>query len=302
MSSGSRGPSRAIASRKAVVCSGAMAKPMTRNIATNETKARVARASGSASLGHRNLEVGEECEQECFELLIGAIDLVDQQHRRVRRAQRRKHWPLDQKGLAIDVDGLVAGLADRQHLPRVVPFIERGGGVDALVALQAYQPAAKRCGDRLRRFGLADAGSAFEQQRLAERKAEIGRGRDALVGEVISRAQRLLQRLRAVDAGNVGANHHQRRACARAPPCALIARSTFSGVIGRSSMRTPTALKIALATAGKIGLAHISPGPLAPNGPSAAGRSSTAMSCGQTSPGPGIKYSTKSRGPWRGSG
>ncbi len=48
----------------------------------------------------------------------------------------------------------------------------------------------------------------------------------------------------------------------------MIARSTFSGVIGRSSMRTPTALKIALATAGSTGLAHISPGPLAPNGPS----------------------------------
>ena len=67
-------------------------------------------------------------------------------------------------------------------------------------------------------------------------------------------------------------------------------------------MRTPTALKIALATAGSTGLAHISPGPLAPNGPSAAGRSSTAMSCGQMSPGPGIRYSTKSRGPWLGIG
>jgi hypothetical protein len=53
-------------------------------------------------------------------------------------------------------------------------------------------------------------------------------------------------------------------------------------------MRTPTALKIAFATAGSTGLAHISPGPLAPNGPSGAGRSSTAMSCGQMSPGPGI--------------
>ena len=48
------------------------------------------------------------------------------------------------------------------------------------------------------------------------------------------------------------------------PPRAFNARRTFSGVIGSSSMRTPTALKIALATAGSTGLAHISPGPLAP--------------------------------------
>jgi hypothetical protein len=82
----------------------------------------------------------------------------------------------------------------------------------------------------------------------------------------------------------------------------LIARSTFSGVIGNSSILTPTALKIALATAGSTGLAHISPGPLAPNGPSGAGRSRTAISWGQISPGPGIMYSTKSRGPWLGSG
>src|SRR6202035_1204577 len=102
------------------------------------------------------------------------------------------------------------------------------------------------------------------------------RGCDAIVGEIVGRPQRLFQRFRAVDAANGTANHHQRRACGRAPPCALIPRRTFSGVIGNSSTRTPTALKIALATAGNTGLAHISPGPLAPNGPSAAGRSSTA--------------------------
>ena len=40
-----------------------------------------------AALGNRNLEIGEEFEQESFELLVGAVDFVDQQHRRVRRAQ-----------------------------------------------------------------------------------------------------------------------------------------------------------------------------------------------------------------------
>src|SRR4029077_17235278 len=226
----------------------------------------------------------------------------DQQYRRIRCTQRRQHRTLDQEGFAVNIDGLVAGLADRQHLPRVVPLIERGGGIDTLVALQTYQPAPQDCGDRFRCFGLPDAGRAFEQQRLAEREREIGRRRDALVGEGVGPRQRLLQGVRAIDAANGAANRHQRRACGRAPPCALMARSTFSGVIGNSSTRTPTALKIALATAGITGLAHISPGPLAPNGPSAAGRSRTAMSCAHMSPGPGIRYSTKSRGPWLASG
>ncbi len=102
----------------------------------------------------------------------------------------------------------VAGLADRQHLARIVPFVERGGGVDALIALQSNQPAAQHRGDRLGGFGLADAGRAFEQQRLAERERKIGCRRDAVVGEVIGRAQRVLQRLRAIDAADVAANRH----------------------------------------------------------------------------------------------
>ena len=161
-----------------------------------------------AALGNGNLEVGQEFEQEGLELLVGAIDLVDQQHGRVRRAQRREHRTLDQEALAIDVDAFVARLPDRQHLARIVPLIERGRRVDALVALQADQPAAEHGGDRLGGFGLADAGRAFEQQRLAEREREIGGRREPLIREVIGGAQRLLQRLRAVDADDVAADRH----------------------------------------------------------------------------------------------
>jgi hypothetical protein len=58
-----------------------------------------------AALGDRDLEVGEEFEQERLEFLVGAVDFVDQQHGGVRRAQRRQHRPLDQEIVAIDVDG-----------------------------------------------------------------------------------------------------------------------------------------------------------------------------------------------------
>ena len=106
-----------------------------------------------------------------------------------------EHRPLDQERLAVDVDALLAGLADRQHLARIVPLVERGGGVDALVALQADQAAAEHAGDRLGGFGLADARRAFQQQRLAERQRQIGGGREAVVGQIIGRAQRPFERL-----------------------------------------------------------------------------------------------------------
>ena len=162
-----------------------------------------------AALGNRNLEIGEEFQEERLEFLIGAIDLVDQQHGRIRRAQRRQHRPLDEKRLAVDVDGLLARLPDRQHLAGIVPLVERGGGVDAFVALQADKPSRKHGPDGLRRLRLADAGRSLEQQRLAERQGEIGRRRQAFVGEIIGRAQRLLERFRAADADDIASDRHR---------------------------------------------------------------------------------------------
>ena len=49
-----------------------------------------------AELGNRDLEVGEELEQERLELLVGAVDLVDQEHWRRRPPDRRQQRPLEQ--------------------------------------------------------------------------------------------------------------------------------------------------------------------------------------------------------------
>ena len=177
-----------------------------------ENDDRTLRRAHRPALGNGNLEIGQELEQKRLEFLIGAVDLVDQQHRRIGRAQRREHRPLDEEGLAIDVDRLLAGLPDRQHLAGIVPFIKRRGGVDAFVALKPDEAAREHCGDRFRRFGLADAGRAFEQERLAEGEREISRRRQALVGEIIGRAQRAFERLRAVDADDVAPDRHGPRA------------------------------------------------------------------------------------------
>ncbi len=49
-----------------------------------------------AELGNTDLEVGQKLEQERLEFLVGAIDLVDQKHRRLLAADRGKQRPLQQ--------------------------------------------------------------------------------------------------------------------------------------------------------------------------------------------------------------
>src|SRR5215211_280886 len=67
------------------------------------------------------------------------------------------------------------------------------------------------------------------------------------------------------------------------------ARSTFSGVIGRSVICTPMASVTAFAIAGIGELAVISPTPLAPNGPLAEAISSTVDSISGSSAAPGMR-------------
>ena len=50
----------------------------------------------------------------------------------------------------------------------IVPLVERLGGGDALVALQAHERRVDRLGQRLRRLRLPDTGLALQQHRLAQ--------------------------------------------------------------------------------------------------------------------------------------
>ena len=104
-----------------------------------------------AQLGDRDLEVGEDLEQHRLELLVGLVDLVDQQHDRARARRSPQQRPGEQELLAEDVAarripaglGLLLGLGlDPQQLLAVVPLVERLGLVEALVALEADQLAA----------------------------------------------------------------------------------------------------------------------------------------------------------------
>ena len=91
------------------------------------------------------------------------------------------------------VDALL-GSAQREQLARVVPVIEGVVDVDALVALQADQGCPRRRGQRLGDLGLAHAGLALDEERLAELGGEEDGGGQGRVGEVALARERLADR------------------------------------------------------------------------------------------------------------
>src|SRR5690348_7725917 len=87
------------------------------------------------------------------------------------------------------LDGVGAGARalmrlDGEKLALVVPFVERGALVEALIALQADQLTLMHRRQRLGDLGLADAGLAFEQQRPLEEVHEPQRRREVAVGDI----------------------------------------------------------------------------------------------------------------------
>ena len=161
-----------------------------------EDHGRLAAGADRAELGDRDLEVGEHLEQEGLELLVGAVDLVDQEHDGLVGVDRLEQRPADQElgpeQLVLGDGSLLRG-ADVQQLARVVPLVDGVRDVEPLVALQPDQPRAGRGRERLRGLGLADARLALEQQRLLEREREEERGREAAVGQVVRRPERRLE-------------------------------------------------------------------------------------------------------------
>ena len=153
-----------------------------------------------AGLGDRDLEVGEELQEERLELVVRAVDLVDEEQRARGSAQRGEQRALDQERLVVQVDVVLAGAAQREHLRGVVPLVERRRRVHALVALEPDEVAAEHLGERLARLGLAHPGRTFEQQRLAERKGEKCGGAETLAGDVCGTAKCRSESIRRIEA------------------------------------------------------------------------------------------------------
>src|SRR5712692_4440218 len=148
-------------------------------------------------LGDRDLEVGEQLEEKRLELLVGAIDLIDQKHRRRRVVvvdgvqERAAQQELRAEDLPLGGPPVLAFAqqTDVEQLPRIVPLVHGVREVDALVALQADEARAQDLRHHLGRLGLADARLALDEERLFELEGqEDGRGQTA-VADVAALAQ-----------------------------------------------------------------------------------------------------------------
>ena len=149
-------------------------------------------------LGDRDLEVRQDLEQHRLELLVGLVDLVDEQDDRLLGGDRVHERAREQELLAEDVvvdlvprDAGRVGLPglDAQQLLAVVPLVQRLGLVEPLVALQAHEAAVEHLRQRLGELGLADARGALDEDRLAELRGEVGDERGRLAGQVADLAQ-----------------------------------------------------------------------------------------------------------------
>ena len=150
-----------------------------------------------AELGDGDRVVGEDLEEERLELVVGAVHLVDEQHRRDGTvggdgAQKRSS---DEELLGVELvlaGRLAACLlgSEVEQLAGVVPLVHGLRRVDALVALQAHQLPAGPVGEDLRQLGLPDARLAFEQQGPLQGDGEEHGGGEPRVGEVVVCRQR----------------------------------------------------------------------------------------------------------------
>src|SRR4051812_3913583 len=158
-----------------------------------------------AQLGDADLEVAQDLEQHRLELLVGLVDLVDQQHDGLCLRDRLEQRAGEQELLAEDVvlDGLPAGVGglglDAQELLAVVPLVQRLGLVEALVALEPDQLAAGGARQCLGELRLAYARRALDEHGLAELAGEERHERGRLPREVARRGETRGHLLDALD-------------------------------------------------------------------------------------------------------
>src|SRR3984957_16166736 len=129
-------------------------------------------------LGDRHLVLREDLEQEGLGLELDAVDLVDQEHDGLGGTDRLEQWPRQQEVLREDVllelgpaRAFLLALAvfpglNPQQLLAVVPFVQRLGLVEPLIALQADEPGPGELRHRLGQLRLACPGGPLDQHRL----------------------------------------------------------------------------------------------------------------------------------------
>ena len=121
-------------------------------------------------LGDGHLHFAEQLQQERLELLVGFVDLVNEQHHRLLGPDRPQQGPLQQVFVAEEGPGQIVRVPpvhlhlDAQQLLLVIPLVEGLALVQALVALEAHQLPVQGGGHDLGDFGFSYAGGALNEQ------------------------------------------------------------------------------------------------------------------------------------------
>ena len=154
-----------------------------------------------SKLRYRDLKVRQDFEQKCLEAVVGTIDLVDQQDgRALAPCDRAEQRTLEQVLAAEDerfdfgcAAPVVLGKPGAQHLPRVVPFVERRVDVEPFVALQANELGVGKPRHYFRELGFPAAGLALDEQRLSHFTRQVRCRCDGFVGHVAELFHRALE-------------------------------------------------------------------------------------------------------------
>ena len=146
-----------------------------------------------ADLGDGDLEVGEQLEQERLELVVGPVDLVDEEHGPVAGPDGLEQRPLEQE---LRPEQLVDRVLVVEVCVRRAPGSAASGGRSptrrgpgwcrcprSTAAGSGGGP--KTVGQGLGHLGLADADLALEKEGPAQGERDVQRGRQPTVGEVV---------------------------------------------------------------------------------------------------------------------
>src|SRR5215204_4332641 len=152
-----------------------------------------------AELGDGDGEVREDLQEKSFELVVGAIHLVYEQHGRhrppvlQRLQERTAYQELAVVEVALDAFLIFTsegfGGADVEELAGVVPFVDGLVDVYALVALETDKWCLQDAGEDFGDLGLAYPRLAFQKQRPSELEGEEDRGGEPFVRQVVVLAQ-----------------------------------------------------------------------------------------------------------------
>jgi hypothetical protein len=157
-----------------------------------------------------------------IEFRLGLVDLVHQQHHRIRRLDGLEQRPRGEK--AVGEEGVVlAGdlrhrvrqrrrvgnqLADPiakelgvEELLGVLPLVEGLALVEPLVALETDEPPVRDLGERLGQLRLPDARGPFDEHRPAHLRREVYHGGDSPVCDVAGILEALLDVLHRSEHG-----------------------------------------------------------------------------------------------------